>query len=67
MAARKSRKTYYHIFEFPFSVVSNDPNGMDVTGAQLRAAILAAASRQNIDDAELEERVGLPSESAEGS
>jgi hypothetical protein len=52
-----------HIFQFPFTVISGDPYGRDVSGADIRAAILAAVSRQNITDEELEERVGSPEES----
>ena len=41
---------YSHAYSFSFAVASNDPDGADVTGAQLREALLTRLSVLSDDE-----------------
>lgn len=57
---------YNHAFTLAFEVISDAPDGEDVTGAMLRAGLLRRI--QNMGDAEFEEACGEPFDSmVEGS
>jgi hypothetical protein len=50
---------YNHAFDVAFSLVSNDPEGLDVTPAMLRAALLRRIADLDAND-QWEEAVGAP-------
>ena len=50
---------YNHAYDMAFSLVSNDPEGLDVTPAMLRAALLRRIADLDAND-QWEEAVGAP-------
>jgi hypothetical protein len=44
-------KRYNHAYELAFSVVSNDPEGLDVTPAMFRAALLRRIAQLDAEEA----------------
>ena len=56
---------YNHAYSFAFEVVSNDPDGEDVTGERLRDQLLARLNR--LTDAEVSEACDCPWDSHEVS
>ena len=57
--AEQPVKRYNHAYDVAFSLVSNDPEGKDVTPAMLRAALLRRVADLDAND-QWEEAVGAP-------
>ncbi len=57
--AEQPVKRYNHAYDVAFSLVSNNPEGKDVTPAMLRAALLRRVADLDAND-QWEEAVGAP-------
>jgi hypothetical protein len=53
---------YNHAFDIAFSIISNDPEGNDITPAQFSAALRARADRLDQNPGEWLEAAGAPFE-----